>query len=178
MGKWGNFMLWCWKSLPCVLLWEASLAVLCPLRWIVSPLVLREQPEHCLSHIPVSWGWVSAVLWPSVPHRMTPLMAPVVAQGVRVWVPLGGEQEVCGPLWWAQQRLHSPHQTSPATPIGLHCPGVWGAASLHQGSCSHSCQSLPCPFSYPPWFLKFTDLLLVSEWAIATPFLTPYPGWQ
>lgn len=97
---------------------------LCPLRWVVCPLVLREQPQHCLFHIPVPGGWVRAMLRLSIPRRMTPLMPPIVAWGAWVWVPHVGGQEACGHLWrgTAASGL-STLDPGPATHVGLHCPG-------------------------------------------------------
>lgn len=55
------------KVTPLCTAMEAALAVPVLLTGVVAPLVLREQPQPCLSHIAVSAGWGRAVLCFSVP---------------------------------------------------------------------------------------------------------------
>lgn len=87
-------------------------------------------------------------------------------------LPRVGEQ-VCGHLpWLSPSSIPAPHTRAQ--------PPRWAARArgtrLCQGGCFHSWQPLMCSFGSPLWFLKFADLLLVSERATATPFLTRYPA--
>lgn len=144
MGKWGNFMLWCWESLPCALPGEHHWLWLCPLRGAVSPPVLREQPQHCLSHThSCFWGLAGC----SAVARCPPGQQDDPTDGSRnvtgsvgLGAP-GWEQEVCG---HSSPALPTPEQ-GPAAPAGLHYPGCVRGSSHHQGSCSPSCQSLAAP---------------------------------
>lgn len=152
---------------------------LCPLRWAVSSLVLREQPQHCLSHTPVSGGWVRAMLWLSVPRRMTPVVPPIVAQGAWVWVPLAGEQEVCGPLWQRHGGICTPH----AGPGSCH-PRRAALALVCEGQPAStkapvpSCQSLAAPSVTLSGFSSLQICFWSLSERLPTPFLTPPPGWR
>lgn len=147
-----------------MLLQEAPAAVVVPLEMGCFPAGAR----GAASALPApgsSLGGESCAV-AQCPPQADPTGASHGAGGLASWVPHVGEQYVCRHLPWLS------HSSVPAPlcgagvqppPSGCAAQHMQGAVCCCQGSYFHSSQSLVCYFSYPLWFLKFTDLLLVSE---------------
>lgn len=134
-------------------------------------LVPGEQPRHCLprSHF---WGLgegCALAQCPPQPHSTGASHGGLGSMGAPCWGVGGLQAPVVGK---PQRRPHSPRWAGvQPPPSGCAAQCACGALSLRQGF--HSCQSLACSFSYSLWFLKFTDLLLVSCVSNCHPFPNP-----
>lgn len=169
-----------WKSLLCVLPQEAPLAMVVPPEMGGFPAGTRGAPSALLAPSSHCWGVGEGCAMAQCPPGRCHwcLSWGAGERGCRCGYPMSRSGRFVGTcMAKRQQHPHSPRWAGiQPPPSGCTAQRVRGAASLRQGGCFHSWQSLTCSSSYPLWFLKFTDLLLVSKWAIATPFLTPYPG--